>query len=82
VGQPDRRISWTTAEADAATATGVAPACVWCGVPIGRDAAGWWVHITRAYACRDPQGGWLSSTAQPRPTFQCRVLPVVGRRSI
>jgi hypothetical protein len=82
VGQPDQRIGWTTAEADAATATGVAPTCVWCSVPIGRDPTGGWVHITRAYACRDPQSGWLQSTAQPRATFQCRILPVVGRRAI
>jgi hypothetical protein len=80
--QPGAGISWTSAEADAATATGVAPSCVWCGVPIGRDPNDGWVHITRAYACRDPQGGWMRSTAQPRPTFECRILPVTGRRGI
>jgi hypothetical protein len=73
---------WTVAEADRATATGRVPICWWCGVPVMRDGAGGWAHITRAYACRDPRFGWLPHSAQPRPAVQRRVLPVTGRRAI
>jgi hypothetical protein len=69
-------------EVDRATATGRVPTCVWCGTPIGRDRHGAWVHINRAYSCRDPRFGWLPHTAQPRSVVQHRVLPRTGRRAI
>jgi hypothetical protein len=61
------------------TAIGRVQVCVWCGVPLGRDPWGGWIHVTQAYTCRG-QVGWLRHTAQPLNWR--RVLPAAGRRCI
>jgi hypothetical protein len=39
--------------------------CRWCKAPIVYHSTGEWVHTSRAFSCRNPLGGWASTTAEP-----------------